>query len=155
MSWIGVTAHHSYFITLKNWLALLLPPRRGWKVKATAWFSDPHKSFKLSALPLPSFLPLKQQAGFPSFSPIAPHPSLSPLFSSSCSSGRSNPGSIKTRTVFLEQHIKFCQHCWKLLCYIWENEMSSEPWLTPLQHSTEYCPNLRVYSNPSVFKQIS
>lgn len=155
MSWVWLTAHDSYFRALKNQFALLLPPRRGWKVNTAAWCSDPHKNFKPCALPLPSLLSqLKQRGDFPRISPLVPHPSLSPFFCSSSSSGRNNLVSVKTWTAFLDQHIKFCHHCWKLLCYLWEN-MNAEPWLTPVQHSTESCPDLKVYSKPPVFKQIS
>lgn len=132
MSWIWLTARDNYFRALKNQLALLLPPRKGWKVKATAWCFNPCESFKPCALPLPSLLSqLEQQAGFPRISPLVPHPSLSPFLCSSFSSGRSNLGSAQMWTSFLEQRIKVCQHCWMLLCYLWEN-ISTETWVTPV-----------------------
>lgn len=141
ISWIWLTPHNSYSRALKNHLALLLPPRRGWKVKANSWCSDLHESFKPCALLLPSLLSqLEQQVCFPRICLIAPHPSLSP-FCSSCSSGRTNLRSAKTWASFLGQLIKFCQHCWTLLCYLWES-ISAELWVTSLQHSTESCPDL-------------
>lgn len=132
ISWMWLPAHNSYSRALKNHLALLLSPGRDWKVKANSWCSDLHKSFKPCVLLLPSLLSqLEQQVFFPRICLIAPHPSLSHFFSSSCSSGRSNLRSAKTWTSFLGHPIRFCQHCWTLLCYLWES-ISGELWVTPV-----------------------
>lgn len=133
-SWAGygslltVTISEPWKISLLSWCHP--GETRRWRPLLGAPIS--HKSFKPCALLSPSLLSqLEQQTGFPRTSPLAPHPSLSTLFCSYCSSGRSHLGLDKTWTSFLVQHINFCQLCWRLLCYLWGN-ISTRPWLTPV-----------------------